>query len=168
MNVSREVYSVPKNLIFTDKEAAFLRELVKEKVRFMIVGLSAATLQGAAVVTQDIDLWFENLASPKLRKVLKKMGASYVPPSVQNPPLFAGENLKMFDIVVNMDGLKRFAQEWKHTIEVPLGGFKVRVLSLERIIESKKAANRKKDRLTMPILQDALLAVQKHRTSKKE
>ena len=50
-----------KNLIFDDKEVAFLRELKRRKVQFMIVGLSAAALQGAPVVTQDIDLWFRDL-----------------------------------------------------------------------------------------------------------
>ncbi len=42
-----------ENLIFTDEEAEFLRELVRQKVDFMIVGLSAAALQGAPVVTQE-------------------------------------------------------------------------------------------------------------------
>ena len=45
-----------RSLIFTEKEGRFLKELAKNKVRFMIVGLSAAALQGAPVVTQDIDL----------------------------------------------------------------------------------------------------------------
>ena len=43
------------SLIFGDREAEFLKELVRQKVEFMIVGLSAAALQGAPVVTQDID-----------------------------------------------------------------------------------------------------------------
>lgn len=123
--------------------------------------LSAATLQGAAVVTQDIDLWFEDLGGPKLQKILKKLDVIYIPPSIQNPPLFAGKNLGLFDIVVNMESLGDFAAEWKHSVEIPLGRFKVRVLSLERIIKSKQTANRPKNRLTLPILQDALLAIQK-------
>lgn len=42
-------------------ELRFLRALLRRKVRFMVVGLSAAVLQGAPVVTQDVDLWFEDL-----------------------------------------------------------------------------------------------------------
>jgi hypothetical protein len=30
---------------------------LKRKAPFMVLGLSAATLQGAPVVTQDVDLW---------------------------------------------------------------------------------------------------------------
>ena len=55
--------------------------LLKRKVRFMVVGLSAATLQGAPVVTQDVDLWFENLGEQKISRALQEVGAAYVPPS---------------------------------------------------------------------------------------
>jgi hypothetical protein len=45
----------------SESELRLLQILLKRKVRFMFVGLSAATLQGAPVVTQVVDLWFENL-----------------------------------------------------------------------------------------------------------
>ena len=60
-------------LPFSESELRLLRVLLKRKVRFMIVGLSAATLQGAPVVTQDVDLWFENLGEltiPVLRDAM--------------------------------------------------------------------------------------------------
>jgi hypothetical protein len=152
---------VPKNLIFTDKEAAFLKELVKQKVSFMIVGLSAAALQGAPVVTQDVDLWFKKLGDPKILKALKKMGGSYLPPFQLNPPMFIGKNVELFDIVMNMDGLEDFSKEIKNSIEIPLGNFKVKVLSLERIIKSKEAAQRPKDTLSLPVLKDTLLTLSK-------
>lgn len=47
-------------LPFSENELRLLRVLLKRKVDFMVVGLSAATLQGAPVVTQDVDLWFKN------------------------------------------------------------------------------------------------------------
>jgi hypothetical protein len=53
-------------LPFSESELRLLRVLLKRKVRFMVVGLSAATLQGAPVVTQDVDLWFENLGELKI------------------------------------------------------------------------------------------------------
>ena len=61
-----------KNLIFDDKEATFLKELIRQKVDFMIVGLSAAALQGAPVVTQDVGLWFKDLNDPGIKKLSKK------------------------------------------------------------------------------------------------
>ena len=148
-----------KNLIFTEKEALFLRELRKQKVEFIIVGLSAAALQGAPVVTQDVDLWFKDLNDPGLKKVLKKVKAAYVPPSAHNPPMFAGDAVNLFDIVVHMHGLEAFEQEKKNTLTMDLGKIKVLVLSLERIIKSKKATGRQKDKIVLPVLKDALIAI---------
>ena len=150
---------MPENLIFTDKEAVFLKELVKQKVDFMIVGLSAAALQGAPVVTQDIDLWFKDLKDPGIMKALKRIGGSYIPPMGINPPMFAGDAVKLFDIVIHMHGLDGFEKEKENSINMQLGRVKIRVLSLERIIKSKKATNRQKDKLILPVLKDALVAI---------
>lgn len=149
-----------KNLIFSDREADFLRELVKQKVLFMLVGLSAAALQGAPVVTQDIDLWFKDLSDPGIKKALKKVGGAFVPSIGLNPPMFAGNNVQLFDIVTSMDGLDSFETETTHTIELFLGNFSVKVLKLARIIKSKEATGREKDRLVLPVLRDSLATIE--------
>ena len=141
--------------IFTEKEQAFLRELLRMKVDFMIVGLSAAALQGAPAVTVDIDLWFRDLADPRLKKALDRVGGIYVPPTPATPPMFAGKSVALFDIVLTMDGLGAFDDEMANALEIRLGRLRVKVLPLERIIVSKKAANRAKDRLILPVLEDA-------------
>lgn len=156
-------------LPFSESERHLLENLLKRKVRFMVVGLSAATLQGAPVVTQDVDLWFEDLGKPKMSQALQEVGAAYVPPSINNPPMLAGEGAELFDIVIRMDGLGEFADEIKNCVEIPLGRHRLKVLSLERILASKIAANRAKDKLTIPVLRDALAATQtlKRRSRKK-
>jgi hypothetical protein len=157
-------------LPFSKNELRLLGVLLKRKVRFMVVGLSAATLQGAPVVTQDVDLWFENLGEPKISRALQEVGAAYVPPSDINPPMLAGTGAELFDIVIRMDGLGTFADEIKNCVEIPLGRQKLKVLALERILASKLAANRAKDKLTIPVLRDALTATQgvKRRSKKKK
>ena len=85
-------------LPFSESELRLLRVLLKRKVRFMVVGLSAATLQGAPVVTQDVDLWFEKLGDPNLSQALQRVGAAYVPPSVLNPPMLAGPGAELFEV----------------------------------------------------------------------
>jgi len=150
---------VDKNLIFGEKEIAFLRELVKQQVDFMIVGLSAAALQGAPVVTQDVDLWFRALGHPGITKALKKVGGTFVPTVGLNPPMFAGEAVKFFDIVTHMHGLASFAEEKRHALTITLDTVTVAVLSLEQIIKSKKAIKRPKDKLVLPVLKDALIAI---------
>ncbi len=156
-------------LPFSESELRLLQILLKRKVRFMVVGLSAATMQGAPVVTQDVDLWFENLGEPKISRALQEVGAAYVPPSNFNPPMLAGAGAELFDIVIRMDGLGTFAEEFKHCVEISLGRHKLKVLSLERILASKMAANRSKDKLTIPVLRDALAATLtvKRRTTRK-
>jgi hypothetical protein len=155
---------VPDPLIFTESEQAFLQELSRLKVDYMIVGLAAAALQGAPAVTQDIDLWFKDLGDQRIREALDRVGGIYVPPTAATPPLFAGKNVALFDIVLRMDGLRSFDQELRGTTIVRIGKARVRVLPLARIVASKRAANREKDRLVLPVLEDALATLKRARS----
>ena len=58
-------------LPFAESEVRLLTALLSARIRFMVVGLAAATMQGAPVVTQDVDLWFEKLATRRFRKPCK-------------------------------------------------------------------------------------------------
>lgn len=142
----------------SDAELRLLESLVRHEVKFMIVGLSAAALQGAPTVTEDVDLWFEDLQDPRLRSALNAVGAAYVPPFELNPPMLAGGGTQPFDIVLRMDGLRSFPEEHRDALEITLGSVAVKVLPLKRILASKEAANRPKDRLVIPVLRDTLLA----------
>jgi hypothetical protein len=126
----------------------------------MVVGLAAATLQGAPVVTQDVDLWFEKLGEKQISIALREAGAAYMPRSINTPPMLAGAGSELFDIVIRMDGLGTFEEELKTCIEIPLRRHKLEVLALDRILASKIAANRPKDTLTIPVLRDSLAATQ--------
>ncbi len=145
-----------ENLIFTAEELAFLKNLTRNKVPFMIVGLSAAALQGAPMVTQDVDLWFRTITHPGIRKALTKSGGSLIPPFGLNPPMFSGKHVDCFDIVLTVHGVGSFDEEIKTAVKVPMGGFTVHALPLDRIIASKKFLNREKDRMALPALKAAL------------
>jgi hypothetical protein len=110
------------------------------------------------VVTQDVDLWFEDLADPRLAIALKEVGAAYVPPIMLNPPMLAGAGSEMFDIVLRMDGLETFSEEWKRSRSIDVRGVLVKVLPLDRILASKRAANRPKDKLVIALLEDVLVS----------
>ena len=58
-------------LPFAESEIGLLTALLRARIRFMVVGLSAATLQGAPVVTQDVALWFEKLGDPRIPQALQ-------------------------------------------------------------------------------------------------
>jgi len=147
---------VAEVLPLSETELRLLETLLRHKIRFMVVGLSAAALQGAPVVTQHIDLWFDDLSDPKLSQALVKVGAAYIPPFGHNPPMLGGAGSEPFDVVIRMNGLGEFADEWKNALEITVGKLKLKVLPLERILASKKAANRPKDRRVIPVLQNTL------------
>jgi len=48
-------------------------------------------------------------------------------------------------------------------VQIPLGNVEVPVLPLSRIIASKRATNRPKDRAILPVLEDALRVIQSRR-----
>jgi len=147
---------VAGQLPFAEDEIRLLSALLAARVEFIVVGLSAATLQGAPVVTQDVDLWFADLSDPKVSQALQSVGAAYVPPSHLNPPMLAGDGAELFDIVLRLDGLESFEREYQNCVDVPLGEYLLKVLPLERVLASKVAANRQKDTLTIPVLRDVI------------
>lgn len=127
----------------------------------MVVGLSSAALQGAPVVTQDVDLWFKNPDDPRMRAALRRAGVTWLPPVGLNPPVLVGEGVDLFDIVTSMHGLEAFDEERKRAVSIPLGSFAVPVLPLDRIIASKRALGRPKDRLYLKVLEDTGRAVKR-------
>lgn len=147
-------------LPLSESELRLLESLARHRIRFMVVGLSAAALQGAPVVTEDVDLWFENLNDPRLIPALNAVGAAYIPPMGFNPPMLGGPGSDPFDVVIRMDGLGEFAEELKHARDIRVGQQRLKVLSLERILASKTAANRPKDKLVIPVLQNTLRTLQ--------
>jgi hypothetical protein len=149
--------------LVTDREARFLRALVEEGVDFMVVGLAAAALQGAPAVTRDIDLWLRDPADPLLAAALKRAGAVYIPPGPDHPPLLAGGDATLFDIVTTVHGIGPYAREVRRAVRVPVGQVEVKVLPLARIIASKRALDRPKDRAILPALEDALRVLQSRR-----
>jgi hypothetical protein len=147
---------VAEVLPLSESERRLLESLVRHRVNFMVVGLSAAALQGAPVVTEDFDLWFEDLNASNFTRAIREVGAAYVPPFGYNPPMLAGPGSDPFDIVIHMHGLGRFEEEIANAKRIKVGDLQLKVLSLERIIASKTATGRPKDLLVLPALRNAL------------
>jgi len=74
------------------------------------------------------------------------------------PAPSGGGGAGLFDVARHMHGLRSFTVEARRALRVPLGNVEVPVLPLERIIASKRATNRPKDRAILPVLEDALAA----------
>ncbi len=141
----------------TDAEIVFLKELARRRVKFMVVGMSAAVIQGADLGTEDIDLWFRSLSDPGLDEAARAAGG--VIAWRANPPMLTGKGLDHIDLVIRCDGLRFFDVEYAAAIDAEAFGVKVKVLPLRRVISSKKAANRLKDQAVLPALKAALAAI---------
>ena len=146
-----------ENNALNTQETTFLRELSKRGVRFILVGLGAAVAQGADTVTQDLDFWFEDISSPEIGNAAKAAGGFYSARS--QPPMVGGDGLDRIDIVTHCDGLDDFATEYQNTIGLAVEEFELRVLELTRVIASKVAANRPKDKAVLEQLHAAQAAI---------
>lgn len=63
---------------FTDGERTLLAALGRRGVRFMLVGLSAAVLQGANTATRDIDIWFEDTSDLQIGEAVREAHGIWV------------------------------------------------------------------------------------------
>lgn len=149
-------------LALTGPEQTFLRALSELGVKYMVVGLTAAVMQGADTVTADIDLWFADRNDPRIHEAAKRAGGIWIPGSFgMMPPMIGGDVLgDRFDVVLTLTGLDDFSVEAQNAQTIEVDGIALPVLPLERIIHSKRAAGRRKDVAVLPALEAALAAVQ--------
>jgi hypothetical protein len=142
----------------TDGERRFLEALNAAGVRYLVVGMSAALLQGARGATEDIDLWFESVGDDRIGDAARAAGGAWVPR--MQPPRLGGSIGDRFDVVTHMSGLPDFPSEYANAVDEVVGGVPVKLLPLARIIESKRAAGRTKDGPAIVALETALKVIE--------
>jgi hypothetical protein len=146
----------------TPAEQALFRALAARRVRFVIVGLGAAVLEGAPLATQDLDVWFERFDDPAIRLAALDAGGFFISGFGMQPPAFGGPGFERVDVVLSAHGLESFQHEFEGARDLEVDGVVLRVLPLERVIASKRALGRPKDLAAMPAL-EATLAAKKRR-----
>ena len=127
-------------------------------VRYLLVGMGAALLEGAGGTTQDLDLWFGAIDLARVGEAARTAGGFYTQGFGLQPPAIGGEGLERVDLVLTASGLDAFDEEYARAREYDLDGLRVRVLPLARVIVSKRAANRPKDVAQLPLLEATLAA----------
>lgn len=145
-------------LVLTPAERALFAALNSLGVRYLIMGMGAALLEGAPGTTQDLDIWFGSIDEAKLREAATKAGGIYTSGFGMQPPAIGGKDLDRVDLVFLPSGLDSFDQEFARAGEYDLDGVPVRVLPLARVVASKRAAKRPKDLAQLPMLEAALAA----------
>ena len=146
---------------FSDGERALLEALNRHGVRFMVVGLSAAVLQGANTATRRVDLWFEDTSDARIGEAVREAGGIWISGAFgMRPPQIGGDSVgDRLDVVTHMHGLGSFADELHNTMVVSVDGIPLRILTLPRILASKRSAGRAKDLAAIPALEEALAAI---------
>ena len=130
--------------ILTDAERRFVHELEARGIRYLIVGMSAALLQGARGATEDIDIWFEDVTDPRIPEAVRA----------------AGGIRERLDVVTRVDGLDDFATELAGAVREMVDDVTLPLLPLRRILVSKLAAGRSKDLAAIHSIEDAVLVTE--------
>ncbi len=142
----------------TPAERALFAALRSRGVKFLVIGMSAAVLEGAPVATQDIDLWFESLDTDQITLAAQDAGGFWISGFGMQPPAFGGDGLSRVDVVLTAHGLGSFADEYAGGVEREIEGVVVRILPLDRVIASKRSTARPKDAAGLPALEATLRA----------
>lgn len=119
----------------------------------MLVGMSAANLQGIMASTIDVDIWIGLPARQYVRvqNLCRKLKAT-----VQSANKVYLADDTPIDFIYEVTGLDSFSREYRRAVQVPFHGLKIPVLPLERICRSKTAAGRDKDQLHVLLIRNYL------------
>lgn len=153
-----------------------LRTLHAHEVDFVVVGGMAAVIGGAPVVTRDVDV---------LRARTPRSVQNWLAALSDLDAIFRGDSRRLRPNASHLEGPGHLLLETRYgvldvlgTIEdattyddvvpaselVDLGGFSLRVLSLERLLEVKKKLSRPKDQLMALQIEATLDERRKSRT----
>lgn len=141
---------------FSYRQAEEIRDALRRRgVRYLFIGKSGAILHGYPDTTQDADLYVEKRRENGVALVAALRGLGFVIGPRHADEIAAGKDFVQLrdgpfdiDLVFAPDGIERFADAYGRRVEIE--GFPV--CSLDDIIASKEAANRVKDRESLPRL----------------
>jgi hypothetical protein len=141
---------------FEYAQAEEIREAFRRHaVRYLFIGKAGAILLGYPDTTQDADVFVEKTPEngKRVAEALRELGFPLTESEIEE--VRRGKDFVQIrngpfdlDLVFAPDGIETFEDAWRRRVEV--SGFLV--CHLDDIIASKKAANRVKDRETLPRL----------------
>jgi len=130
-----------------------LQILLKNKVKFLIVGAYAMGAHGYPRATGHLDIWVEasSANSPKIYRLLSEFGA---PLSEVTCDTFAEKGIvfqvgiapRRIDIITLIDGVD-FRRAYSNRQNVLINNIKVPFISKKDLIKNKESTGREKDKL---------------------
>ncbi|MBP1598095.1 MAG: hypothetical protein H6Q05_3472 [Acidobacteria bacterium] len=128
-----------------------LQCLADENARFLVVGAYAMAVHGYPRATMDIDIWVmpsRDNAEAVLR-ALRRFGAPVRGLTIEDlqkdDTIFQiGVAPRRIDIITGASGL-RFEEAFARSTSIRIEGLQVRILSIDDLIQNKRASGRTKD-----------------------
>jgi hypothetical protein len=151
------------------RSVELLEVLCRHQVEFIVVGMTAAVIQGAPAITFDLDVVYarnaQNIA--RLEVALSELNSYFrTDPERRIAPneshlASAGHKLLMtslgqFDVLGELGEGESYEALLPDTLVVQVGAMRIQALRLERLIAAKERANREKDRAVLPLLRSTL------------
>ena len=148
--------------------------LVAHKIRFVVVGGVAATVQGSARFTNDLDICYD-AATDNVQRLLALLqewnaylrGMEPALPFIldertfRTTPMMALTTTQgAIDVLAEVPGVGDYIAAREQSEPVRIGAIEFRALTLEALIASKKAVRRKKD-IEQLVELEAILALRK-------
>ena len=141
---------------FEYRQAQEIRDaFARHHVQYLFLGKSGAILLGFPDTTQDADLFIKKSPENGSRLVTALRELGFALSDEQSAEITRGKDFVQLkngpfdlDLVFAPDGIERFDDAWRRRVEVE--GFPV--CHPDDIIASKEAANRLKDRESLPRL----------------
>lgn len=115
--------------------------------------MSAAIAQGVIANTLDVDVWI-NLPPRNYMRVQNL--ASRTGATIGANTVVYLEDGTPVNFVYEVTGIDSFAREQRHVVKASIFGHKVPVLDLKRILKSKQAIGRDKDKLHILLINEFL------------
>src|SRR5207244_4184476 len=132
--------------IFLEKVLAALE---RTQLEALIVGTAAAVMQGASLMTRDIDILVRDtdLNRRKLEQLSSELGAARPVPvsELSNTVTIAGADIPIDVLFGSMAGGLTFEGVRSRAVRISVGRHEALVAALADIISSKEAAGRPKD-----------------------
>jgi hypothetical protein len=145
--------------------------LERHQLEAIMIGNSAAALQGAPVTTIDVDFLFRRTPSNirKLKAIADDLEVVVLRPYYPVSPLWRivrdRDGLQL-DFMDTIHGIRSFEGPRKRATAARIGTAEILVASVADIIKSKKAAGRPQDLAVLPILETLLEETANHQRGK--
>src|SRR3990172_7325719 len=129
----------------------FIALLNEKNVRYLLIGGYAVAYHSRPKLTEDIDFWIESTTdnAHKMVSVMNDFGFASLG-LTQEDFLIANQVIQLgypplrIDLLTNIAGLD-FESSFKRCVIIEIDSLKIPLLSIEDLIENKKASGRKKD-----------------------